>query len=1031
MHYRPGRRLVAVLLALAAFALPTRSQAQEGDRYRISGRVLQSSGGAPLFGAQVLVRGTRLGVLSVADGRYSINAAIPAGRYVLQYSFIGRATATREIVLGVQHDVTVEPVVLAESAVELEELVVTAPGATSERRALGNAVASVSGEAINRAPATSSIGVALQGKITGALISVGNGQPGAPVTIRLRGNNSILGTAEPLIVVDGVIIDNTTDALIGLSTNATRGGAGMSSRLSDISPDDVERIEVLKGASAAALYGSRAKNGVIQIFTKRGQDGSPRITWGSELEINGAPDLLELNMSPKASFADVAIAAGSGVTRPDGTPLQVGDQVTRIDAQDLFYRNSTGANTQVSVSGGTANTTYFMSGAYRNDQGILRNSGAQRYNVRGKLTQQIGERLELTGNGNFIKSHVDLLPEGEQGNGVLTSAVFTPTIFDPRFNESLGRYPYNPVLGTNPLNAIENFDAPEDVTRFVGNLDMTYRLRDNLRIRYLFGLDDYRQESRFFRPPFAESATFTGSVQNPIRLSTSKNHDLTGTLESRFSDRYRLTSLGGFRYTSQVTDIVRSGADVLSPGQTLVGGATQFASQSFNEVRTESFFVQEQAALSERLFLTAGANYEASSAFGADERWQLFPRAGVSFVALESGSDNTSSLSRVFSTLRLRAAYGETGGQPPSLYDRFANYINVGYAGRAGLTPSSIASNPSLKPERQREIETGFEAGFLRDRAVVEFTYYDQKTTDLVLNVPLAASSGFTLQRQNVGEVVNKGVEVALNTINLTTDRFTWRSRVSVGSNKNKVTKLVATTDTIIVGYLNAVIEGQPVGVFYGGQYARTPEGEVLYGAFTNAAFPGQTLKLPLRRRVDNLNGNAVNTGTFVNGIIGDPNPAFTASFSNTMTVGSNFDLNILFDGRFGNDVANFTRRITEFFGSDKVLERESNGDTIPLTYGRSPSGRINIYEEYIEDGSFIKLREISATYRINQPWVRHLGAKSMNITVAGRNLHTWTDYTGMDPELNLFSANTVAQGVDFANTPLARSFVFGVNFTF
>ncbi len=1030
MHYRPGRRLVVVLLALAAFALPSRSQAQEGARYRISGMVLQSSGGAPLAGAQVLVRGTRAGALSAANGRYTIDAAIPAGRYVLQYSFIGRATAPREIVLGAQRDVTVEPVILAESAVELEELVVTAPGATSERRALGNAVASVSGEAINRAPATSSVGVALQGKITGALISVGNGQPGAPVTIRLRGNNSILGTAEPLIVVDGVIIDNTTDALIGLSTNATRGGAGMSSRLSDISPDDVDRIEVLKGASAAALYGSRAKNGVIQIFTKRGQNGSPRISWGTELEVNEAPNLLELNTAPTASFADVAIAAGSGVTRPDGTPLQVGDPVTRIDAQNLFYRTSTGVNTQLSVSGGAGSTTYFMSGAYRNDQGILRNSGAQRYNVRGKLTQQIGEKLELTGNGNFIKSHVDLLPEGEQGNGVLTSAVFTPTIFDPRFNESLGRYPYNPLLGTNPLNAIENFDAPEDVTRFIGNVDLTYRLLDNLRIRYLFGLDDYRQESRFYRPPFSESATFAGSVQNPIRLSTSKNHDLTGTLESRVSDRFRLTSLGGFRYTSQVTDVVRSGADVLSPGQTLVGGATQFASQSINEVRTESFFVQEQAALGERLFLTAGANYEASSAFGADERWQLFPRAGVSFVALESG-DNTSSLSRVFSTLRLRAAYGETGGQPPSLYDRFANYINVGYAGRAGLIPSSIASNPGLKPERQREIEAGFEAGFLSDRAVVEFTYYNQRTTDLVLNVPLPASSGFTVQRQNVGEVVNNGVEAALNTINLTTDRFTWRSRLSLGSNKNKVTRLVATSDTLIVGYLNAVIEGQPVGVFYGGQYARTPEGGILYGDFTNAAFPGQTLKLPLRLRTGNVNGDPVNTGTFVNGIIGDPNPDFTASFSNTMTVGSNLDFNILFDGRFGNDVANFTRRITEFFGSDKAIEREINGDTIPLTYGRSPSGRINIYEEYIEDGSFIKLREVSATYRINQPWVRHLGASSMNITVAGRNLHTWTDYTGMDPELNLFSANTVAQGVDFANTPLARSFVFGVNFTF
>ncbi|HEX6693938.1 MAG TPA: SusC/RagA family TonB-linked outer membrane protein, partial [Longimicrobiales bacterium] len=852
MHYRSTRHLVAIVVALAATALPSRSHGQQGARYNISGTILQSSGGPPLPGARILIRGTQVESISGADGRYTINAGVPAGRYTLQYSYLGRATATREVILGTQLAVTVEPVVLAETAVELEDLVVTAPGATAERRALGNAVASVSGEEINRSPATSSVGVALQGKIAGANISVGNGQPGAPVTIRLRGNNSILGTAEPLIVVDGVIIDNTTDALIGLSTNATRGGAGMSSRLSDISPDDVERTEVLRGASAAALYGSRAKNGVIQIFTKRGQSGAPRISWGTELMVNEAPRLLELNMAPTASFADVAVAPASGVTRPDGTPLQVGDSVTRIDAQDLFYHTGTGVNSQLSVSGGAGTTTYFLSGAYRNDQGTLRNTGAERYNVRGKLTQQLGSRLELTGNGNFIKSHVDLLPEGEQGNGVLTSAVFTPTIFDPRFDESLGRYPYNPALNLNPLNAIENFEAPEDVTRFIGNLDVSYLLLDNLRLRYLFGLDDYRQESRFFRPPFSESPTFTGSVQNPIRLSTSKNHDLTAALDSRISDMFRLNSLGGFRYTSQVTDIVRSGADVLSPGQTLVGGATQFASQALNEVRTESFFIQEQAAFNERLFLTAGANYEASSAFGADERWQLFPRAGASFVAVESGSENTSGLGRIFSTLRLRAAYGETGGQPPSLYDRFANYINTGYGGRAGLIPSSIASNPNLKPERQREIETGFEAGFMQDRAVLEFTYYNQKTTDLVLDVPLPASSGFTLQRQNVGEVVNNGIEAAINTINFTNDRFAWRSRLSVGANRNKVTKLVATTDSILVGYLNYVIEGQPVGVFYGGQYARNADGDIIYGNFTNAAFPGDTLRLPLRMRTGN-----------------------------------------------------------------------------------------------------------------------------------------------------------------------------------
>jgi TonB-dependent starch-binding outer membrane protein SusC len=1021
----------AAVLGLLFFSIS--ATAQESQRYSITG-VVQQPGGAPLAGAQVLIRGTRQGTITDAQGRYTIPAALAQGRYTIEYSFIGRATVTRDVTLATAREVTVPAVTLQESALELEELVVTGPGAASERRALGNAVASVTGEEINRAPATSSVGVALQGKVTGALISVANGQPGGPITIRLRGNNSILGTAEPIVVVDGVIIDNTTDALIGLSTNATRGGAGMSSRLSDFSPDDVERIEVLKGASAAALYGSRAKNGVIQIFTKRGTSGAARVSWSTEFEVSETPNRLELNMAPTATAADVAIAAGAGVTRPDGTPLRIGDPVTRIDQQDFLFRTGTGATSQLSVSGGNASTQYYLSGAYRNEESIMRGAGATRYTVRGKLTQMIGEKLELTGNGSFVKSHVNFVPEGEQGNGVLTSVVFTPTIFNPAFNGNLGRYPYNPVLSINPLDVIENWDAPEDVTRFVGNVDANYRLFENLNVRYLFGIDDYRQESRFLRPRLSEGPNFTGSIQNPIRLSTSTNHDLTANLESQVSESIKLTTLGGFRYTTQVTDIVRAAADNITPGQELVAGATPSASQSLSELRTSSFFGQLQGALGDRLYLTAGANYEASSAFGENERWQLFPRLGISWV-VNNEPFFENSMPGFISSLRLRAGYGETGGQPPSLYDRFANYINTSYAGQPGLIASTIADNPNLKPERQSEIEAGFELGVLEDRAVLEFTGYFQKTKDLVLGVPQPLTSGFTTRRENVGEVENKGVEIALNTINFSNDKLTWRSRLTFAANRNEVTKVVASSrtragvpipDTLIVGYLNAVIQGQPVGVFYGGQYDRDENGDIVYCNVNNANFPGQPLRLPERKRLTRCAAS-----TFVNTIIGDPNPDWTGSFSNTFSIGRNVEINMLFDGRFGNDVANFTRRITEFFGSDKVLELEASGDTVPMTFGRNPNGRINIYEEYIEDGSFIKLRELSASYTINAPFVRRLGAQNMRISLSGRNLLTFTDYRGLDPELNLFSANTVAQGVDFSNTPLARTFVFGVNFGF
>jgi TonB-dependent starch-binding outer membrane protein SusC len=285
--------------------------------------------------------------------------------------------------------------------------------------------------------------------------------------------------------------------------------------------------------------------------------------------------------------------------------------------------------------------------------------------------------------------------------------------------------------------------------------------------------------------------------------------------------------------------------------------------------------------------------------------------------------------------------------------------------------------------------------------------------------VPLNPSSGAVRQFQNIGVLSNKGVEVGLSTLNVNAKGFTWRSRLSYAANRNRVERLATRTDSLLTGYLNYVIEGQPVGVFYGGVYARTADGKIAYDAN----------KLPIRGR-DTLTINGVRSTPFANRIIGDPNPDFTLNFSNSFELPAGIALNVLFDGRFGNDVANFTRRITEFFGSDKAIEREIRGDTVAQTFGRNPNGRISIYEEYIEDGSFVKLREISLQKSFDAP-LRGLGVRNVVLRLAGRNLMTWTNYRGLDPEVNLFSAQTVARGVDFATTPLPRQFVAGATFNF
>lgn len=677
------------------------------------------------------------------------------------------------------------------------------------------------------------------------------------------------------------------------------------------------------------------------------------------------------------------------------------------------------------MSGGNESTTYYLSGSYNSEEGILQGSSYDKIDTRLKVGQVVTDWLTVNASGHIIESNSDLVPEGEQTQGVLTSVIFTPPGFDPSFDEELGRYPYNPVLGWNALDVIENWDASDDVNRFIGSFEATARPVDALTLRYQFGYDDYRQTNRYLQPPLS-SPGFRGRIDNPTRASRQLNHDITATHEADLSASIGLQTTVGTRYTEDRSEVISASALDLPPGQQLVGGATLISGQSRFELNTFGAFVQERVSVNDRLYLSGGLNYEASSAFGEEERWQLFPRASVSYVVDEEPAFRDLAATEVISTFRIRAAYGETGGQPPGAYDRFSNYFDVGFAGRPGLVPSTLAPNPNLKPERQRELEGGFELGLWNDRAVVDLTLYTQTTTDLVLNVPLPPSSSFQLRRENIGELENKGIELALTTVNLARDDFTWRSRLQFSRNQNEVTRLVTNADTLVSGYLNAVIEGHPVGVFYGGIYGRNPDGSLAINPAND---------LPFRAR-DTINVALCNSSTtagcpFASRIIGDPNPDFTLSLSNDFEIGRSLTLGVLLDGRFGNDVANFTRRISEFFGADAVVAEELSGEVPPRYYAFNPNGRIQVYEEYIEDGSFVKLREIALGYRFQDTWARTLGAENVSLRVAARDLYTWTEYSGLDPEVNLFSANTVARGVDFATTPLPRKLLVSLDFTF
>lgn len=1011
-------RCLAPLILCVAFAAPRTAAAQQP--YTIAGRVVDSASQRPLANASVALTTTGARTVSGADGAFTLRASATPGSYNLQVARIGYTRILVPVRLAGDAAVNVGTVTLRPIAVALSQVVVTGTGTPTERRELGSTVTSVRGDEVNQAPAAQSVDKALQGRVVGALISQNNGQPGGGISIRLRGTGSILGGAEPLIVIDGVLVENNSEALVSLGANAGRGGAALSNSLADIAPGDVERIEVVKGAAAAALYGSRANNGVIQIFTRRGTEGAPRVTYRTEIGTGEAPGRYKLNASPTAGRGDVLF----------GRAPSLGAPVTRYDYQDQIFRNSSLLTNQLSVSGGSRGTSYYASALSQREDGIVRSTDLSNVNARASLTQDLSNKLRFSVNGTYIQRTTNFVPEGEQAQGVITTLIFTPTTFNPAFDANLGRYPYSPILGTNPLDVIANWRAEDNVNRFIGSVTGNWTPRADLSVNYLFGLDRSNQEFTYYQPARSTSAGFAGSIQNPTRAIQRFNNDLTVTHRAAPSASVKATTTLGFRQTSEYVNELRAAATGLSPGQTTVGagGATPSASQGIVELRTAGGFLQERVGFADRLFLTGGVNFEGSSAFGADQRWQLFPRLGLSWSVDREPFFAGSVLRSALSGLRLRAAYGETGGQPPSAYSIFDNYVVASRAGQPALVPGAQSGNPDLKPERQREFEAGFDLAALDDRATLEFTWYDKQSTDLVLPVSLPLSSGFSTQLQNVGALSNRGVEVSLSALVLDLGRAQWNSRLSYASNRSRVKKLVTETDTLVYGYFNAVAVGQPVGVFYGAYYPRDAQGNIQVTGRLNAACA------PIAGTEGLIVSRARGPGcAILRKFLGSPEPKFTLAWGNDVTLGSRVTLSTLLDGRFGNKVANFSRRISEYFGAGATSATEQCVTVGTTVYCQQTLNieRHLLYEEFVEDGGFVKLREIALRYTLDPRWVARLGTQDVTVSLAARNLHTWTNYTGIDPEINLFSANTVARGVEFGTSPIPRMIVLGLTANF
>ena len=988
-------RLLVLAAGLGLGAMPAAAQQRE-----ISGTVTAAQGGQPLVGARVTIAGTSRGVNTGADGSFRITT--PAGDVRLRAAMLGY-TAAEQAVPAAQSTVAFR---LATDALRLEQVVVTGQATSVARRNLANGVSTVAGEDVQRAPAQT-VDKALQGKIPGAVISTNSGAPGGGVQINMRGTNTINASSDPLWVIDGVVVSDAkipsgqnaiTKAITG--DNASNQDAP-TNRISDLNPEDIASVEVLKGASAAAIYGSRAANGVIIVTTRRGREGRPRMSLTQRVGFSEVSNTLGSRNFDQASAVAAFGPAAAPFFDASGRPLQTFDQ-ERL----LADRKPISLETSASVSGGTDATRYYMSGLVQNEPGIIDNTGFQKQSLRLNVDQRLGERVQVSLTSNLLHTDAQRGLTNNDNAAVSYYMVLsgTPNFVDLRAQN--GVFPNNPLGASNPLQTAALGKNDEDVWRMISaatlNVDLLRGEHSTLKLIGIGGADYFSQDNGLLFPPELQfMAVDPQPGASLLANSHNLNLNLVGNLVHAWNPRAGLTATTstGFQFEDRDLQIHRVVTRDLVAGQgNINSGPSSTIFQNRNRVRDFGVYAQEEVlALDSRLLLTAGLRADRSSANGDPDHYFLYPKAAASYRFPD--------LTPWLDDLKLRAAYGETGNQP--LYGQKFTTLDAtqSIAGNGGVVIQGIAGSADIQPERQREIEAGFDATLLDGRAQFEATVYEKRITDMLLQRTLAGSTGFLTQIFNGGELRNRGLELALDATPLDRAGLQWTTRTTFYTNK-------------------ATIESLPVPPFITGAF-----GSTALGVFQVEQGRSAT-------QIVGRNGRDA-TNTPIEEQLGDATPKWKMGFSNEFRFGA-LSLYSLFDWQHGGDVINLTRLLYDAVGNSPdfalpngISTPRSVPDCLPSCSGLERVSGFGTYtQQYIEDASYVKLREVALSWTLPRSVLSRMPGRVAEgrITLSGRNLITWTDYTGLDPEVSNFGNQQIARNVDVAPVPPSRSFWLTIN---
>ena len=957
--------------------------------YSVQGSVTSALSGEPLIGANVVIKGTTSGTVTDVDGSFNLN--VP-GDVTLVVSSVG--FLTREVsVTSSTSDMTID---LQEDIADLEEIVVTGLATSIKRSNLANNVSTVDAQSLTGTTTQSTLDGALYGKLTGVNINSAGGAPGGQTAMRLRGISSLSGNNQPLFIVDGVYISNvqlTNGSFVASGANAGREEGG-SNRVSDINPEDIETIEVLKGASAAAIYGTRANAGVVIITTKRGKDGKTNVSFNQDIGFNTIQ-----NYAGRRVFTPATVESTFDATeREIFETAQAAGKIFNYE-EELYGEKGLILDSRLSISGGNAKTSFYFNASRRDEDGIMKNTGYERNSLRLNLDHEITDDLTISFSGNYVNSQANRGPVGNENNGGFSvgyNLALLTTDWEDLFPDANGEYPDGRFAATNLLFNRDLIKNNEEINRYIQGvkLNWTALQRDNMQLRFVAngGLDFFTAKTFVYIPETHQTqrSTTNGFISAGNNVSNQYNYQIFAVYDFFAANDISVNGQFGISYLNFESDAVFNQTTQLVPTQTNLAQGNSFTiNQRLTEEEEFGVIAQGTFNWADRVIATAGMRWDKSNLNGDPNKMFAFPRASLAVNMANFDFWTLTSMN----LLKLRVAYGETGSSARfgSLYTPLAPTSVGGTPGLAlpredqNNIPAQLG-DPTLEPETSQEIEYGIDLAFLNGRIGLEFTGYTRRVNDLIYpfsSIPL--SSGFNSSIRTDFDLKNTGIEIAINAQPIAKPNFSWNTSLNFWKNEAKVDKL-------------GVGEFQPSG-----------EGFSL------------TFGSSFIREGENATALAANIGG-VTTIIGDAAPNFQMSWYNQINFLKRFTLNFLFHLKDGGDVLNLTKLLSDFGGVTPDLD---DPDVIANprfgTFGAAG---------YIEDGSYLRLREIGLFYEVP---VTALGNAFQNIRVgvSGKNIWTSTDYTSYDPETSAFGPSGLSQGIEVAPFPSAKQFYFhlGLNF--